>query len=79
LEDRTPLRSVHTPIFPALLRRLGASLVGTTYQAGKLVLVWDEGDHLNTNLRAWLLLAVSDDEAPGPQKKSFRQGDPSSS
>jgi hypothetical protein len=38
-----PLRAVHTPNFPALLRQLGASLLVITYQAGKLVLVRDEG------------------------------------
>jgi uncharacterized protein (TIGR03032 family) len=47
------LRAVHTPNFPALLRRLGASLLVTTYQAGKLVMVRDEGDHLNTHFRAF--------------------------
>jgi uncharacterized protein (TIGR03032 family) len=35
------------------LRQLGASLLVTTYQAGKLVLVRDEGDHLNTHYRAF--------------------------
>jgi uncharacterized protein (TIGR03032 family) len=48
-----PLRAVHTPNFPALLRRLGASLLVTTYQAGKLVLIRDEGDNLNTHFRAF--------------------------
>src|SRR5271157_1977563 len=48
-----PLRAVHTTNFPALLRRLGASLLVTTYQAGKLVMVRDEGDHLNTHFRAF--------------------------
>ena len=47
----TPLRAVYTTNFPALLRQLGASLLVTTYQAGKLVVVRDEGDHLNTHLR----------------------------
>ena len=36
---------------PPLLRQLGASLLVTTYQAGKLVMVRDEGDHLNTHFR----------------------------
>ena len=45
--------AVHTPNFPALLRQLGASLLVTTYQAGKLVMVRDEGDHLNTHFRAF--------------------------
>ena len=53
MEDPGPLRAVHTPNFPALLRQLGASLLVTTYQAGKLVLVRDEGDHLNTHFRAF--------------------------
>jgi uncharacterized protein (TIGR03032 family) len=52
-EDPGPLRAGHTPNFPALLRQLGASLLVTTYQAGKLVLVRDEGDHLNTHFRAF--------------------------
>jgi uncharacterized protein (TIGR03032 family) len=47
------LRGVHTPNFPELLRRLRASLLVTTYQAGKLVMVRDEGDHLNTHFRAF--------------------------
>ncbi len=47
------LRAVHTPNFPAILRRLGASLLVTTYQAGKLVMVRDEGDHLNTHFRSF--------------------------
>ncbi|HKI34600.1 MAG TPA: hypothetical protein VKA46_22280, partial [Gemmataceae bacterium] len=50
-EDPPPLRAVHTPNFPALLRQIGASLLVTTYQAGKLVMVRDEGDHLNTHYR----------------------------
>jgi len=52
-DARAPLRAVHTPNFPALLRRLGASLLVTTYQAGKLVMVRDEGDHLNTHFRSF--------------------------
>jgi uncharacterized protein (TIGR03032 family) len=52
-EDPAPLRAVHTPNFPALLRQLGASLLVTTYQAGMLVLVRDEGDHLNTHFRGF--------------------------
>jgi hypothetical protein len=34
MEDPGPLCAAHTPNFPALLRRLGASLLVTTYQAG---------------------------------------------
>src|SRR5947209_285042 len=53
IDDRAPLRAAHTANFPALLRQLGASLLVTTYQAGKLVLVRDEGDRLNTHFRAF--------------------------
>jgi hypothetical protein len=35
------------------LRRLGASLLVTTHQAGKLVIVRDEGEHPNTHYRAF--------------------------
>ncbi len=49
----TSLRAVHTPNFPALLRRSGASLLVTTYQAGKLVMVRDEGTQLNTHFRSF--------------------------
>ncbi len=52
-EDPGPLRAGHTPNFPALLRQLGASLLVTTYQAGKLVMVRAEGDHLNTHYRTF--------------------------
>jgi hypothetical protein len=52
-EDPGPLNAAHTPNFPALLRQLGASLLVTTYQAGKLVMVRDEGDHLNTHYRSF--------------------------
>jgi uncharacterized protein (TIGR03032 family) len=52
-EDPGPLRAAHTPNFPALLRQLGASLLVTTYQAGKLVMVRDAGEHLNTHYRTF--------------------------
>jgi len=63
-QEPEPLRAVHTANFPALLRRLGASLLVTTYQAGKLVLVREEGDHLNTHFRGFpapMGLALHDD------------------
>ncbi len=48
-----PLRSKHTSTFPPLMRQLGISLFVTTYQAGKLVIVREDGDHLNTHFRAF--------------------------
>jgi uncharacterized protein (TIGR03032 family) len=59
-----PLRSVHTSSFPLLLRKLGISLLITTYQAGKLVIVREDGDHLNTHFRSFqspMGLALSGD------------------
>src|SRR5437763_12287050 len=53
MQDPGPLHAAHTPNFPALLRQLGASLLVTTYQAGKLVMVRDEGDRLNTHFRTF--------------------------
>ena len=50
-EPAAPLRSVHTPNLPKLFDQLGISLLVTTYQAGKLVVVRSEGDHLNTHCR----------------------------
>lgn len=46
-----PLRSVHTSSFPALLRHHGISVLVTTYQAGKLVVLRAEGERLNTHFR----------------------------
>ena len=48
-----PLRSVHTADFPDLLAHLGASLLVTTYQAGKLVIVRADGSTLNTHFRGF--------------------------
>ena len=42
-EATEPLRAVHSTNFPGLLQQLGASLLVTNYQAGKLVLVRDKG------------------------------------
>ena len=48
-----PLRSVHTTSFPQVLDRLGISLLVTTYQAGRLVVLRAEGGVLNTHFRAF--------------------------
>lgn len=47
------LASVHTPDFPDLLRELGASLVLSTYQAGKLVILRADGDTINTHFSSF--------------------------
>jgi uncharacterized protein (TIGR03032 family) len=46
-----PLRSVHTTNFPAILEQLGLTVLVTTYQAGKLVMLRPDGDVLNTHFR----------------------------
>jgi uncharacterized protein (TIGR03032 family) len=46
-----PFTSSHTSNFPALLREHGISLLVSTYQAGKLIVVRAEGDRLNTHFR----------------------------
>jgi uncharacterized protein (TIGR03032 family) len=49
----SPLRSVHTTNFPAILDQLNSSLLVTTYQAGKLVVVRSDGGVINTHFRAF--------------------------
>jgi uncharacterized protein (TIGR03032 family) len=51
MAEETPLFSRHTRNFPALLRELGVSLLVSTYQAGKLVILRADGDTLNTHFR----------------------------
>jgi len=48
-QESHPLRSVYTSNFPDLLEQLGISLVVTTYQAGKVILVRKDGETLNTH------------------------------
>src|SRR3954466_6570885 len=52
-EDPPPLRSVHTSNFSAILQELGVSVLVTTYQAGKLVMLRPDGDRLNTHFRGF--------------------------
>jgi uncharacterized protein (TIGR03032 family) len=47
------LRSVHTSNFSAILQELGISVLVTTYQAGKLVMLRPDGDRLNTHFRGF--------------------------
>jgi uncharacterized protein (TIGR03032 family) len=49
--DIHALRSVHTTNFPNLLNQLGISLVVSTYQAGKLIVVRSDGNSINTHFR----------------------------
>jgi uncharacterized protein (TIGR03032 family) len=48
-----PLRSVHTQNFANILDQLNISLVVSTYQAGKLVVLRADGDQLNTHFRVF--------------------------
>ncbi|MEO1401709.1 MAG: TIGR03032 family protein [Cyanobacteria bacterium J06635_1] len=48
-----PLRSVHTHTFVQLLQQIGASLVVSTYQAGKLIVARADGETLNTHFRVF--------------------------
>jgi uncharacterized protein (TIGR03032 family) len=47
--DAEALRSVHTTNLPALFAQLQISLLVTTYQAGKVIVVRNEGGALNTH------------------------------
>lgn len=49
--QESPLRSVHTTNFPEILSNLGISLLVSTYQAGKLIVVRSENGVLNTHFR----------------------------
>ena len=48
-----PLQSVHTTSLPRLLTRLGASVLVSTYQAGKLIVVRADGERANTHFRSF--------------------------
>ena len=49
-----PMRSVHTSNFAEILAHIGASLLVTTYQAGRLVILRNDGGVLNTHFRLFL-------------------------
>ncbi len=51
-ENSAALASVHTANFPELLRKLRCSLVATTFQAGRMILIRPDGDGLNTHFHA---------------------------
>jgi uncharacterized protein (TIGR03032 family) len=50
-DQQQPLRSVHTSNLPSILEQLGISLLVTTYQAGKLIIVRSDSGTLNTHFR----------------------------
>jgi uncharacterized protein (TIGR03032 family) len=50
-EPLPPLRSVHTTSFAQVLEHFGISLLVTTYQAGKLVMLRADGGVINTHFR----------------------------
>ncbi|MDB4749972.1 TIGR03032 family protein [Rubripirellula sp.] len=58
-----PLRSVHTSNLPEILEHLGCSLMVSTYQAGRLVMLRTQNGTLNTHFRSFdkpMGLALSD-------------------
>ncbi len=48
-----PMRSVHTSNLPEIIEQLGISVLVSTYQAGKLVLLRSENGVLNTHFRVF--------------------------
>ncbi|MCL2934542.1 MAG: TIGR03032 family protein, partial [Trichodesmium sp. MAG_R03] len=51
--DNYLLRSVHTNNFPNILDQLGISLVISTYQAGKLIVLRADNGVINTHFRTF--------------------------
>jgi len=49
----SPLRSVHTKSLPELLRQAASSVLVSTYQAGKLVILREDQGKLNTHFRVY--------------------------
>ncbi len=52
-ENTADLRSVHTSNLPALFDHLGISLIVSTYQAGKAIVVRNDDGTLNTHFRTF--------------------------
>src|SRR5213595_1045384 len=46
-----PMRSLHTSTFPEILAHFGMSVLVTTYQAGRLVILRNDNGVLNTHFR----------------------------
>lgn len=51
--SQPPLRSIHTTNFPQILSQLGISLIISTYQTGKVILIRADGDVINTHFRTF--------------------------
>jgi uncharacterized protein (TIGR03032 family) len=51
--EETDLRSVHTSNLPELFEQLGISLIVSTYQAGKAIVVRNDNGTLNTHFRTF--------------------------
>ena len=51
--EATDLRSVHTSNLPELFEQLQISLIVSTYQAGKAIIVRNDGGTLNTHFRSF--------------------------
>ncbi|MFL6195462.1 MAG: TIGR03032 family protein [Thermoanaerobaculia bacterium] len=49
----SPLRSAYTSSLPALLQALGSSLLVSTYQSGRVIVVRADGASLNTHFRTF--------------------------
>ena len=52
-EEATDLRSVHTSNLPELFDQLGISLIVSTYQAGKAIIIRNDNGTLNTHFRTF--------------------------
>ena len=52
-QEQTDLRSVHTSNLPALFEQLEISLIVSTYQAGKAIIVRSDNRTLNTHFRTF--------------------------
>jgi uncharacterized protein (TIGR03032 family) len=49
--NETSFRSIYTNTLPTILKQLGISLFVTTYQAGKLVVIREDNNKINTHFR----------------------------
>jgi uncharacterized protein (TIGR03032 family) len=52
-QPESPLASVHTSNFAPILSQWGISLLISTYQAGKLIVIRPDGDVINTHFRVF--------------------------